>query len=165
MTKVRYLNSSDIQKLDALLEANEKEGRFAFGWDNSDIRDTVISGSNDYWVGAFTEDDELAGICSIGEDVENDENMMILSDVYVAPEFRGGGIGSALVEMAEHIAIKTYPDFKLSLVVLEDELQDFYKPLGFLFNEGDNGYAVLSDEKVGQILSSLEVKEEPSYER
>ena len=142
---VRYVNENDEYALNELLKINEEEGDFSFGWDYDSIREMALQDSQDYWIGAF-DGNTMVGICSIGEDDEepsrDGNTALTLSDVYVIPDRRDGGVGTALVSKALELCKDEYPESDIHIVLLDCELSDFYEKFGFDFSE-DINYGIL----------------------
>lgn len=119
-------------------------------------RDDVIGSVSDYWgyyIGAFTPDYTMVGICSLGgpEGVfpEADGTKdVVLSDLYILPEYRGLKIGSALVSGAAEIALREHGSpCLIFLSPLSDRLAyGFYKPLGFRVYGDDRPGWLFSDD-------------------
>lgn len=98
-----------------------------------------IEDNEDYAWGVFA-DDKLVGYCTIGYADEcggeikaypgHTSDSLLLSDVFVAPAYRGQGCGAFLVN--EAVKRRTENDKQLVfLVVLDDRLSCFYKEIGF----------------------------------
>ncbi|MBR0542415.1 MAG: GNAT family N-acetyltransferase [Clostridia bacterium] len=121
---VRYVNENDEYVLNELLKINEEEGDFSFGWDYDSIREMALQDSQDYW---------------IGEDIDapsrNGDTALTLSDVYVIPDRRDNGVGTALVSKTLELCKNEYPESDIHIVLLDCELSDFYEKFGFDFGD------------------------------
>ena len=97
-------------------------------------QDSRLEFPSDYTWGMFDEKDGMVGYLSLGcADVLKDNGIDItsidarlLSDVYIKKEYRDNGLGTKMV----HDTLVRI-DEDVYLTYLYDELQDFYKPLGF----------------------------------
>lgn len=148
---VRYINAKDEYTLNDFLDTNKEAGDFDFNWCAPDIREMATDEDQTYWVGAFR-NGKLIGICSIGEDDEipsvNGNEAVILSDVYVLQEERGSGVGTKLVKNAIELARNEYPECDIHIQILDCELTEFYKKLGFGFDpERETGELIYSPEE------------------
>jgi GNAT superfamily N-acetyltransferase len=94
--------------------------------------------SDEYAWGAFV-DGELVGYCTLGcADADYESfgthpsysfDSLLLSDVYVLPEYRGQKCASQLIRSA--ISLKRESQEAVFLMVLEDSLIKLYEGLGF----------------------------------
>lgn len=125
--EVRFLNEQDIPAVQEMYDNTDMELHVNFEPD--EIED------NKYYIGVF-KDETLVGVCTIGgtdgTEFDFDEESCVLSDVYVAPDFRCNGYGSLLVDEAIKLAEKDYgADANVYISLLESNLAEWYKPLGF----------------------------------
>lgn len=100
-----------------------------------------LEDNEDYAWGLFAEE-KLVGYCSIGyaddcgEQIEGypgyTSDSLLLSDVFVLPEYRGQGFGSFMVN--EAVKLRTEEDKQfVFLTVMYDRLSHFYEKIGFSF--------------------------------
>lgn len=98
-----------------------------------------LEDNEDYAWGLF-EGETLVGYCTIGyaddccEKIEGyrgyTHDSLLLSDVFVLPDYRGHGYGSFLIN--EAVKLRTENDKQLVfLTVMYDRLSHFYEPIGF----------------------------------
>ncbi len=108
---------------------------------------------SEYAFGAFI-DNKLIGYCTIGgADVIDDEpaitkdpkynpyHDLLLSDVYILPEYRNNGYGSCMVEEAIKIKQGLEPDANnIYLTVMDENLGCFYQKIGFSWVDETDPY-------------------------
>lgn len=114
----------------------------------------IMDEESGFYVGQWIEDNEdyayglfdrntLIGYCTIGEasdvcreicnDIDYDEDSLILSDVYITPEYRGQG--NALKMLQETLSTRVHTE----TVYCEpryESLQKLYEKVGFIKSQG-----------------------------
>lgn len=129
-------------KIRALVELDECKVERLDALSGNDVADWLYD-ENSAW-GAFL-NEELVGYCTIGDACIGDEEIenhpaysfdsLLLSDVYILPEYRGRKYASQLIETA--IEGRRESNETVFLTVLSLELGRLYKPLGFTFIEDE----------------------------
>lgn len=120
--RVRALTEEDVKQVAGLDELS--------GNSVADMLDC-----EEYAWGVFA-GQELIGYCTIGGAEEYDDYAeykfgdLLLSDVFVKEEFRSKGVASALVE--EVLSRCVAHNEKVFITILDDNLAEFYKKLGFV---------------------------------
>lgn len=130
-----------------------REDSFTFRWltegdatavqeldDSGDFEIVSMLDGENYAFGVFDKG-KLVGYCTLGcADVIEDEvgdwpgycnDSMLLSDVFILPEYRHKGLGRMMIQTL----FEKSEDAKSNLVfigLLDDALQSFYEPLGFI---------------------------------
>lgn len=161
--KVRGLTADDY---DAALELDDMSGNSLADsyFDNIEPGET-----SDYAWGLFV-DDEMIGYCSVGyaddapEMIRNHPHFkdtcdqLLLSDVYIKPQYRSNCLGQYLVSEAlrSRYELEGQSVSWAYLTVLHDDLGLFYQKLGFEWCDASRQYAMALD------LNKLTVLNEPS---
>ncbi|MFW6263568.1 MAG: N-acetyltransferase family protein [Thermotogota bacterium] len=138
--EIRVLNEQDTQvyrtiRLNALKNSPESFGssyeeEAAFGVERFTKR---ITKPNSYTFGVFKENN-LAGICNISFQPRKKMNHRAdIFSMYVEPEFRGKGIGKALIEIAIKSAgeRKNVQQIYLTVVSSNQTAKSMYESFGF----------------------------------
>lgn len=141
---VRELTSNDY---DQICQMDDKSGNYMQQWFEE-------PGDEGYGFGMF-DGDKLIGYCSIGGADDFDYvakhplynyNSLLLSDVYILPEYRKGQNGIRLVEEAIKLKREYEPEAKsIYLSLLNDDLSNFYSKLGFEWVDDTQSYAMVYD--------------------
>ena len=146
--EIRYTQPRDAVSIEELLEAYDMEpadsnDNFNFGWEIETIEKDAVEYYQTSWVGAF-DGDKLIGICWIGESENeygrNDKLAVILSDVYVLPNRRRNGVGTALVNKALSFAKEELGERDVIITLLDDDLVPFYERFNFVFETAGIGH-------------------------
>lgn len=129
--------------------------------------DSNEEASNSY--GLFL-DEKLIGYCTLGyaDDLSVSTNCdsRLLSDVYIKPEYRHHGYGSMMVREALEMEIdcQYHPTY---LTYLYDDLEEFYKPFGFVHVKGSDNIMerpaaleLMFDELYQEMVASIHEDEE-----
>ena len=139
--EVRRLTLGDLREVKDIDSAEDNEFELAHIIEDDCVEEEDES---DYVFGAFI-DDRLIGYCTIGgADILDDEpaitedpkyrpdSDLLLSDVYILPEYRHNGYGSRMVEEAIKIKQELEPDANnIYLTLLDSDLGRFYGKIGF----------------------------------
>lgn len=145
---VRPLTVHDLNQVEVM---DEMSGNDVSQW----VTDLEVGEQNDYSWGMFL-GNEMIGYCTIGgaDDVCDEikkypgynNNSLLLSDVYIKPEFRGNGYGSLMVD--EVIKKRTEIEKELVFItLLHDGLSHFYEKLDFRWCY-EQEYLMVRDERV-----------------
>lgn len=129
---VRPLTVHDLKQVEVM---DEMSGNGVSQW----VCDLAEGELNDYSWGMFF-GDEMIGYCTIGgaddvcDEIEEypgyNYNSLLLSDVYIKPEYRGNGYGLKMVD--EAIKKRTENEKELVFItLLHDGLSRFYEKIGF----------------------------------
>jgi GNAT superfamily N-acetyltransferase len=128
--RVRLLSREDEDQVASMDEAS---GFYVGQW---------IEDNEDYAYGLFDKD-TLIGYCTIGEasdvceeicgDKDYDDDSLILSDVYITPEYRGQG--NALKMLQETLSIRVHTE-TIYCEPRYESLQRLYKKVGFIKSLG-----------------------------
>lgn len=127
-----FIKPLSKEHLLAVETMDDMSGNYVLQW---------LEDNEDYAWGLFAEE-RLVGYCSIGraddcrEEIEGypgyTYDSLLLSDVFVLPEYRGQGFGSFMVN--EAVKLRTEEDKQLVfLTVMYDRLSQFYEKIGFLW--------------------------------
>lgn len=148
--EIRELTLDDLERVWKLDDAS---GNSVGQW----IEELEAGEKSDYAFGAFV-DGELIGYCTIGyaDDCADcidkhplhNSDSLLLSDVYVLPEYRHQEIATELISRAVELKMECEPDSKsIFLTLLYDSLGDFYKKLGFDWVDDTHKYAMIKELK------------------
>lgn len=100
--------------------------------------DAISSGRWQIWVaeleGQVVSHAFVALVDKVPRPIRDHTRIAYLTNVYTRPDFRGGGIGAAVVAMAQDAAREA--DVELMLVWPSDESADFYEREGFESADG-----------------------------
>lgn len=132
--------------LEQVVELDELSGNDVEQW---------LEDNEDYAWGLF-QGDELVGYCTIGgaddcptmiEDYEGKtDDSLLLSDVYVKPEYRGNGYASQMIQ--EVLEKRNAEEQELVfLALLDDGLSKFYEKFGFRWVDESKEYCMVRDER------------------
>ncbi len=157
---VRGLALSDLESVEKL---DELSGDGVSQW-VGDLEEDEVS---DYAWGLFYKD-ELIGYCTTGEadddpgDMQKhpgyDNMQLILSDVYVKPEYRKQGLGTYMCVTAMHNRFEIegpYANY-IYATLLYDELIAFYGEFGFDWIDGPDYAIVASKEDINIAYEKLQ---------
>lgn len=107
----------------------------------------------DYAYGLFTDNGQLVGYCTLGDAddcasmIENhplhDDYSLLLSDVYVKPDYRRQNLGLYMVSSAIKQKLAKNSQISIFLTLLYDELGRFYEKLGFEWCDETYEYAMV----------------------
>lgn len=135
MVKVRPLKKADFSQV---VKMDKVSGNALEQW----VSDIDANGYNDYSFGIFT-GNKLIGYCSIGyaddccETIESNpehkahDDTYLLSDVFIASEYRGRGYGHKLVKETIESRFQMEEPLPVFLEVMQENLKHFYGKLGF----------------------------------
>ena len=136
---VRNIMQKDLE---AVKRMDEESGRDVYSmiFDYEDDE-------QDYAYGIFTDKDILVGYCTAGcadvlefDAIENPDDSMLLSDVFVDPAYRGRGYATEMIEEV----VSRKDDYPIYLEPLTDDLIDFYEKIGFQCIDPDSGKPAFS---------------------
>ena len=124
---IRPLTEDDSSAVD---ELDELSGNYVVQWLDA----------NNYAWGAFLEN-KLIGYCTTGygdaieEHPEHGCDSILLSDVFILPEYRRNGYATIMIKEALNLRHQSdgTPNETVFLTVLHDDLAALYQPLGFTF--------------------------------
>lgn len=141
-----YKDEEQIRQLD------ERSGNNVSQWfiDEDDY-------SEDYAYGLFTDNGQLIGYCTLGgaDDCDGmikdhplyDDYSLLLSDVYVKPDYRRRNLGLYMVSSAIKQKLTKEGQTSVFLTLLYDELGRFYEKLGFEWCDETHEYAMVKSYK------------------
>jgi GNAT superfamily N-acetyltransferase len=148
--QIRPLNPEDAQAYQALRLRSLHEHPEAFGSDYEDecmmpletVAERLQHTPNRIMFGALV-DGKLAGMIHLGRSTgRKTRHRAGLGAMYVAPEFRGRGIGAALLAEAIRHA-RTLPDLEeliLAVTVGNETARSLYTKAGFAFSHVEKRY-------------------------
>ncbi len=142
---IRELECKDFMAIDTL---DDQSGNYVSQWF---VDDNYTEG---YAFGLFI-DDNLIGYCTIGGadcDVPDcitkhpayTDDSLLLSDVYVLPEYRHQNLASELIKRALELKFELEGKQAVYLTLLSDSLEAFYRPLGFEWVDDTQEYAMVA---------------------
>ena len=143
---VRRCTTEDHEEVCAL---DEKSGYNVQEW-----LDYLDEFEESNFIFGIFEEQKMVGYCTIrnAKDCseyiihhpDHNKNSLFLSDVYVLPEYQNSGVGKTLVSEAIQIKQELEPESKnIYLTVVSDDLDKFYKELGFEWVDQQKAHAMV----------------------